>query len=208
MEDYAGKICPVCKREIKSFEKVKICSECGIPHHLKCWEENAGCSTFGCGQQGTYKKSISTTPSIGNGKKLCPKCGAELDEDSRFCVSCGANIEESSYEKPLNSVSRNHSTDYRQSFDTNSVAPPIDKKNNVIGNIISIIVSLALIAIGVIRIVTAGTSISSTSFGGDFYTYTYKGIVAISEILSSVEVTLGWVIIAIGASIGVKVFRD
>lgn len=61
MEEYAGKICPVCKQEIKSFEKVKICAECGIPHHLKCWEKNLGCSTFGCGQQGTYKRPVSAS---------------------------------------------------------------------------------------------------------------------------------------------------
>ena len=66
MEEYAGKICPVCKQEIKSFEKVKICSECGIPHHLKCWENNSGCSTFGCGQQGICKKTVTTSPQDNN----------------------------------------------------------------------------------------------------------------------------------------------
>lgn len=35
------------------------------------------------------------------------------------------------------------------------------------------------------------------------YTYSYQGIVAIAEILSSIEVTLGWVIVAVGAAIDV-----
>ncbi len=140
---------------------------------------------------------------------ICPKCGAVLDEDSKFCVTCGTNIEDADnggISRRINSVYSSNDTQQLSGINTTSV--PENKNKRVIGNIIRIVVSLTLIIIGVIRIVSAGTSISSTSFGGDFYTYTYKGIVAISEILSSVEVTLGWVVIAIGASIGVKVFRD
>lgn len=72
---------------------------------------------------------------------------------------------------------------------------------------LGLIVGTLIIAIGIIRIITAGTSISSTSFGGDFYTYTYQGIVAVSEILASIEVSLGWIIVAIGAAIDVNVLR-
>ena len=68
-------------------------------------------------------------------------------------------------------------------------------------------VGTLLILIGLSRILTAGTSISPTSFGGDFYTYTYQGIVAVSEILASIEVTLGWVIVSIGAAIDVLSMR-
>jgi hypothetical protein len=70
-------------------------------------------------------------------------------------------------------------------------------------NLIGLIVGTLIIVVGIIRIMSAGTSVSSTSFGGDFYTYTYQGIVAISEILASIEVSLGWVIVAIGAAIDV-----
>ena len=64
-----------------------------------------------------------------------------------------------------------------------------------------------LILIGIMRIMSSGTSISSTSFGGDFYTYTYRGIVAISEILASIEVSIGWLIVAIGAAIDIYSIR-
>ena len=40
MDEYVGKICPYCKTEIKEGEDVKVCPECGIPHHAACWEEN------------------------------------------------------------------------------------------------------------------------------------------------------------------------
>lgn len=51
MDEYVGKICPYCKTEIKEGEDVKVCPECGIPHHAACWEENKGCTTFGCKEQ-------------------------------------------------------------------------------------------------------------------------------------------------------------
>ena len=51
MENYIGKICPFCKAEIKEGEEVKFCGACGIPHHKACWEENKGCTTFGCTEQ-------------------------------------------------------------------------------------------------------------------------------------------------------------
>ena len=79
------------------------------------------------------------------------------------------------------------------------------KKQKV--NLIGLIIGTLIIVIGFSRIVSAGTSISSTSFGGDFYTYTYQGIVAVSEILASIEVSLGWVIVAIGAAIDVSSLR-
>ncbi len=63
------------------------------------------------------------------------------------------------------------------------------------------------IVLGFVRIVSAGTSISSTSFGGDFYTYTYQGIVAVTEVLASIEVTLGWILVAIGVVIETVVLR-
>ena len=33
MNDYVGKICPVCKQEIKELDKVTVCPDCGMPHH-------------------------------------------------------------------------------------------------------------------------------------------------------------------------------
>ena len=68
---------------------------------------------------------------------------------------------------------------------------------------IGLLVGTILIIIGLTRILSAGTTISSTSFGGDFYTYTYRGIVAITEQLASIQASLGWVIVAIGAAIDV-----
>lgn len=113
MEEYVGKICPVCKQELTAEDKVKVCPDCGIPHHEACWEVNAGCSTFGCLQQGTAEKTNPTekcakcgaelaeghefcpkcgTPKDVAGKNICSKCGAELAEGQVFCPKCGQKV--------------------------------------------------------------------------------------------------------------------
>lgn len=137
---------------------------------------------------------------------LCPKCGAPLEEDSKFCVSCGAEVtnaepmENTPQENPA--VDTNAEPQKETTFEKKVSFEPKKKKSNL-----GMMVGTLLILIGLSRILTAGTSISPTSFGGDFYTYTYQGIVAVSEILASIEVTLGWVIVSIGAAIDVLSMR-
>lgn len=48
MHKYIGKICPFCKTRINEDDSVVVCSVCELPHHLSCWHENNGCTTFGC----------------------------------------------------------------------------------------------------------------------------------------------------------------
>ena len=86
-----------------------------------------------------------------------------------------------------------------------NLLPVSGKKTLSKGEMIGLAIGTVFIVVGFIRIATAGTSISSTSFGADFYTYTYQGIVSVAEILASIEVTLGWILAAIGASIDIRV---
>lgn len=72
---------------------------------------------------------------------------------------------------------------------------------------IGLVVGTALIIVGIMRIRSAGTSISSTSFGADFYTYTYQGIVALSEMLAEIQISLGYVIAAIGSAIDILAIK-
>lgn len=114
MENYIGKICPFCKTEIKEGDSVKVCSACGIPHHENCWEENKGCTTFGCSEQ--HYEAQHTNPTdvcqncgapLGDGQAFCPKCGtpknapqrnvcgkcgAELQDGQKFCPKCGQKV--------------------------------------------------------------------------------------------------------------------
>lgn len=41
-------VCPFCQTEIAPDAERVVCSSCGIPHHRECWQENGGCTTYGC----------------------------------------------------------------------------------------------------------------------------------------------------------------
>mgnify|MGYP000310271153 CR=1 FL=1 len=110
MGEYVGKVCPFCKTEIKDGDKVKVCPECGIPHHATCWEENKGCTTSGCKEQHTIQPYVCSKcgnplsdeqafcPKCGTSrnatkKNVCGKCGAELQDGQESCPKCGQKIE-------------------------------------------------------------------------------------------------------------------
>ena len=55
-----GKTCPFCQTPIKPRILVKVCDQCGIPHHADCWDQNLGrCTTYGC--QGNAKLTEDKT---------------------------------------------------------------------------------------------------------------------------------------------------
>jgi len=45
---HIGKTCPYCQFPIKQESEVVQCRACQVPHHRECWEENGGCTIFGC----------------------------------------------------------------------------------------------------------------------------------------------------------------
>lgn len=61
MNEFIGKTCPFCKTIIQAGEEVKICGVCSMPHHLSCWEENHGCTTFGCTEQ-KHESGVNPMP--------------------------------------------------------------------------------------------------------------------------------------------------
>lgn len=48
MKEYIGKKCPYCNSVFTDNDTVVICSICEMPHHIECWNDNQGCTTFGC----------------------------------------------------------------------------------------------------------------------------------------------------------------
>ena len=124
----------------------------------------------------------------------CKFCGNEIKGDAEFCPECGKNLKEETIavvveEKPKNVEEKAKKKKFKK-----------DKISVVIGTII--------IIIGILRLLDSSVSIDSASFGADFYTYTYKGIVACAEILGKINATLSWCLIAFGSYIDIKAIKE
>lgn len=75
------KICPFCRTEIKADDETITCKLCDTVHHLNCWNENHGCTTFGCTGNKDENESLTGT--------VCNSCGTKLEDDQMFCHKCG-----------------------------------------------------------------------------------------------------------------------
>jgi len=49
--------CPYCQTKIKNQNEAVTCVLCGTPHHADCWNENGGCTTYGCIENPNFKKN-------------------------------------------------------------------------------------------------------------------------------------------------------
>ncbi len=116
----------------------------------------------------------------------CKFCGAELKEDAVFCAECGKAVNE----QPTKKV---------------NVLEVIKKYFNY--NTLSLIVGTIILIIGFVRLGDSSYSISSTSFGADFYTYAYRGIVAAVKMLGRINETISWALIAFGLYIDLKAVK-
>lgn len=130
----------------------------------------------------------------------CKFCGKELLENAAFCIKCGKST-----------------TEEVKKTDENVIVAEVveQKKENITKakkkldfNVICFIIGTILIFVGFIRLMDSSVSINSASFGADFYTYAYKGIVACVEMLGKINSTLSWCLIAIGALIDIKAIRE
>jgi hypothetical protein len=41
-------LCSICQTPIQVGDPSTSCDECHLPFHVECWEENLGCSAYGC----------------------------------------------------------------------------------------------------------------------------------------------------------------
>lgn len=182
MEEYIGKICPFCKTEIKEGDAVKVCPECGIPHHEACWEENKGCTTFGCSQQHYEEQHTNPTDvcvkcgaPLGDGQDFCPKCGTPKGgEKKRICGKCGAELQEGQDFCPK--CGTKYDPNAKASDSTASAIDKFNekvKKDNKKKKLIPIIAAVVVVVIGIVLFfVLRGTPVSEVSFSKDTLTIT------------------------------------
>jgi hypothetical protein len=109
-----NKTCPYCQSKIKQGADFTVCSHCGTPHHKECWEENRGCTTYGCINNPQAEKKIelqsedvgnatvdsireSLQPATSQNIIQCPKCKSDIEDSSTYCKFCGYGIKESKF---------------------------------------------------------------------------------------------------------------
>ncbi len=113
MHSFKNKICPYCQSKIKDDLDVVVCSLCGTPHHRECYEENGGCTTYGCKNNPTTVKEERvdvgglTIPAVRNLVEQikiieCPNCKGEVEENSSYCKHCGYNLIEGKFDDEEN----------------------------------------------------------------------------------------------------------
>lgn len=181
MEDYIGKICPFCKTEILEGDAVKVCPECGIPHHAACWKENKGCTTFGCPEQHYEEQRTNPTdvcvkcgaplgdgqefcpkcgtPKGGEKKRVCSKCGAELQDGQEFCPKCGQKAD-LQIDAGVNSAISQFNAGVNKANDA--------KKKKPIKAIIAAVIALAVIVAGVLVVPKIFVSVEDLCAQGNY----------------------------------------
>ncbi len=56
-------VCPYCNGEIElEAPAVTYCTVCGAAHHAECWDENGGCTVFGCSGAPPEEPKVTVVP--------------------------------------------------------------------------------------------------------------------------------------------------
>ena len=102
--EHVGKNCPYCQTPIKPGVEVHVCPACRMPHHLECWNEANGCTTYGCKYVKSGPVAIEEEAPLTPVLDICPKCLNRLErlsENEMICPACGTKspIEEARDER-------------------------------------------------------------------------------------------------------------
>lgn len=127
-----GKTCPYCQSPLKKNADVIICSVCGAPHHKECWEENNGCTTYGCALNPTTEEKVvlpedaidvgdQTVESIRESLSRpaqdmfidCPNCSKRIEAQATYCKHCGYNVKENKFDEAVSEFENDYKRRYK-----------------------------------------------------------------------------------------------
>ena len=138
----------------------------------------------------------------------CPNCGKEVAVSSRFCPFCRALLAGEAPTAPEAPVEGDTTKvkSVTDDFDVEKIAVAVNKattpeKSAQWTSIIGVLAGVVMLCFGAYAFFTASVGCDSTSFGGDAYTYIYKGIVATAKTLYLICRCLGMALMCGGAAI-------
>ncbi|MCL4783694.1 MAG: TM2 domain-containing protein [Bryobacterales bacterium] len=75
-------VCPYCRTPMEDETALVVCPACSTPHHRECWEENGGCTVFGCAEAPVEEAKVvvsgselSTPGTMGHSAYASPSTG-------------------------------------------------------------------------------------------------------------------------------------
>jgi len=127
-----NKTCPYCQSKIKIGADFIVCSHCGTPHHKECWDENLGCTTYGCIKNPLIEEKVEvlsenvgdlTPDTIRDSLRtvttediiVCPNCKSGIEQGSDYCKFCEFNIKENKFTE-TNSNTKDAKEEFEKEF--------------------------------------------------------------------------------------------
>lgn len=127
-----GKTCPYCQSPLKKNADAIICSSCGTPHHKECWDDNKGCTTYGCklnpasveslqipegaidvGNQTPEDIRESLSSHVQEPSVDCPSCGKKIESQATYCKFCGFNVKENKFDDAAEEFEKDYKRRYK-----------------------------------------------------------------------------------------------
>lgn len=89
-------MCSYCQSPLADGETQTPCPDCGASHHAECWQENGGCSVYGCKQTPVTEARTAMEVPVswwGQENKPCPSCSQQILAAALRCRHCGATFQ-------------------------------------------------------------------------------------------------------------------
>lgn len=85
--------CPICCSPFEEEDNVIQCPDCQTWHHVECWNDNHGCSTYGCASSAAQdvhaEDAAAAVAAEGGAPSVCPSCHQPIGPDDLVCPHCG-----------------------------------------------------------------------------------------------------------------------
>ncbi|HMS66395.1 MAG TPA: RING finger protein [Ignavibacteria bacterium] len=134
-----NKTCPYCQSKIKQGADSIVCPNCGTPHHKECWNENLGCTTYGCKNNPLTENKIefdtsdplnsenvgdltidSIKDSMMHNRDVktisCPNCKSVIEESSVYCKFCGYSLKENKLPEAESDAKNDFEKEYKKRY--------------------------------------------------------------------------------------------